>query len=409
MAKRKLKRYKKLIISHDCLVPKGAMEVESVFKEVDGITEFTKIKSKAVFKLDDSEQMIFNVMVKWNDPDSQDWILDDAGVRRDTLIDYQANGDKVLKFTHKKDDDGEPFDIDAHVVETYIVKENDHIFPEYVGSIARSAYFADADEYDLIKEMEFETSIEGKALLEEFEIEEETVKDKTNKAIHKIKDLLKTTFKFEDGKLTKKSFLTILEDVTKDFDSVVANNKNTDVYFATSALQTAVFNAEWDYLYSGTSDIPGFKKEVGKMVKQFTKYINEMSFEVVTKDIVTEIKKGEEVMLEKAEVQKMIDDSLKTAIGLEEGQTVADLIKTTSEKSPPELVVKDAEGNVVKDKDGKDVTLVGLVTKMDESFSAFKTEVSTYMTANPEKVLDPVDNVVEKEETDSERKAKLAM
>jgi len=348
-------------------------------------------------------------MVKWNDADSDNWILDKEDIRRDAMIDFQANGDKVLKFTHKKDENDEPYSIDAHVMEFYYVKENDPIYPDYVGSIARSAYFADAEEFATIKELEFETSIEGKAWLEEFEVEEETIKDKTNKAIHKIKDLLKTTFKFEDGKLTKKSFKKILDDVTKDFDSVLENRKNTDIYFATSALTTAIYNAEWDYIYGQTKDVDGFKKEIGKIFKQAKKYYDEMSFEVVTKDIVTEIKKGEEVMLEKAEVQKMIDDSLKTAIGLEEGQTVADLIKTTSEKSPPELVVKDAEGNVVKDKDGKDVTLVGLVTKMDESFSAFKTEVSTYMTANPEKVLDPVDNVVEKEETDSERKAKLAM
>lgn len=411
MAKKKLKRYKKLIISHDCLVPKGAMEVESVFKEVDGATEFTKLKTKPVFKFDDSEQMIYNVMVKWNDPDSEDWILDDANVRRDAMIDYQANGDKVLKFTHQKDDNDKPYDIDAHVVETYIVKENDPIFPDYIGSIARSAYFADAEEYSIIKELEFESSIEGKAMLEDFEVEDETIKEKTNKAIHKIKDLLKNTFKFEDGKLTKKSFLTILEDVTKNFDSVIEDRKNTDVYFATTALQIAIEDAEWSYLYGGEKNIDGFKKEVGKTIKQFKKYIDEMTFEVVTKDNDPKNKQGEESM-EQAEVQKMIDDSLTKTLGLEEGQTLADLIKKTASENPPKLAVKG------KDKDGKEIeiSLVDAVGTLATEFSAMKAdntakfkEMEEGITANKENKINIPEKAEPVEKSDTKRKAEMAL
>ena len=98
MAKKKVKRYKTLKIEHDCIVPKGAMQVKSVFKE-DGY--FSRPK-ETIVKFDDTKQMMYNIMVKFNKVDSQDMILDSEEVRTQALIDYLANGDKILKFTHKK-------------------------------------------------------------------------------------------------------------------------------------------------------------------------------------------------------------------------------------------------------------------------------------------------------------------
>jgi len=370
MAKKKLKRYKKLIITHDCLVPKGAMQVESVFKEEkEGITAFTKHKTyeDMVVKFDDEKQIMYNIMVKWNKADSDNWILDDEDIRRDTMIDYQQNGDKVLKFTHQKDEAGEPYSIDAHVMEFFFVKENDPIYPDYAGSIARSAYFKDKEEYDFIKELEFETSIEGSAFLEEFEVDDTVNKVAKENAIHKIKDLLKNTFNFKDGKLAKKEFNDLVENAIKDFDSVLENRKNTDIYYAVSALTTAIYNAEWDYLYGAEKDVDAFRKEVKTSLKQFEKYFKDMTFEIVEKEVIPNKNEGENMEKQvQTEVQAMIDKALEPVVkslGLGEGQTIADVIqKAIGEIKPP-------ESPVVKDKDGKEVTLVevitGLVTKVD--------------------------------------------
>lgn len=400
MAKKKLKRYKKLIISHDCLVPKGAMEVESVFKE-DGYFQRPK---EAIYKFDDEKQIMYNVMVLFGKEDSQGWILDDEEVRRETLVDYLSNGDKVLKFTHKKDDDGEPFDINAHVMEVYTVKSNDEVFPDYVGSIARSAYFPNKDEYNIIKNMEFQSSIEGTAALEEFEVD---VDKGVKKKMHKIKDLLINVFDFKDGQLTKKRFNDYLEEVIeKDFETVLENRKNNDVYFAVTALATAIYDAEWEHIYEDHSP-ENFKKAIAKIFKQAKRYFDTMTFERIEKDDSPENKEGEKSMLGKEDVQKMIDDTLTKTLGLEDGQTLADVIKAAGEKTPPEPVVKDAEGN--------EITLTVALKGIQDSIDANKTVVDEKMvelekgiTENKEKIIDPVEEVKPVEKSKEETNASVA-
>lgn len=403
--KKKVKRYKKLIIEHDCLVPKGAMQVETIFKE-DKDGHFIKPK-ETIVKFDDSKQMMYNIMVLFGKVDTQDMILDDEKVRTETQIDYLANGDKILKFTHQKNEDDEPYDINAHVAEVYVVKEGDTYFPEYVGSIARCAYFPDKEEYDIIKEMEFESSIEGIADLEEIDIEK-----KSNGITHKIKDLLKKIFGIT---------------VEKDFDSVMENRKNTDLWNPINAFEIAMDDIQWKYIYgSEEKDVDKFKKEAGKIVKQFMKYINSMTFEKVIKEV--EEKSKGDAMENREEVQAMIDKSLKPVIeslGLEEGQTLADVItKAIGEAKPPKPVV------VMKDSEEKDVEVdlgdlvKGLVLKVsglesnetikkadtEEKIKKLQTEMDDLTKELTDNVEKPEEHPEEKEieKSDEETKAHTA-
>ena len=348
---KKVKRYKRLEITRDCLVPKGAMEVKSVFKD-DG--HFIKVL-EPVFKFDDNKQMMYNVMVKFGKPDSQNMILDDEKVRTDTMINYIATGDKILKFTHKKDEDEEPYDIDAHVAEVYFAKENDPYYPEEEGAIIRGAYFSNKEEYDIVKELKFESSVEGTADLEVVEIEVEVdVPDDEDEVVkskkHKIKDLLKKIFNI---------------DVNKDSDSVMEDKKNTNLWYPIEALQTAIWDSEWKLLWSKDKNVKKFKKEVKKICNQFVKYVDGMTFEKIKKE--GENKQEGDGMVEEKDVKKVVNDMF----GLEEGQTVSDLIvKTVNDavgKLPPKPTVIKS-----KDEDGKEteIDLVNFVKSIAVSVKA---------------------------------------
>ena len=162
------KRYKKLIITKDTIVPLGAMQVESVFKDDGHFSKSEELKVEELLKFDDNNQCMYNVMVVFGKEDSQGMILDDIEVRDEALKSFMVDGDKVLKFTHEKDEDGESFDIDADVLGIYPVQKGDPIFPDYVDSIARVAKFNDPEEYELVKTMGWQSSIEGKCVLLDF-------------------------------------------------------------------------------------------------------------------------------------------------------------------------------------------------------------------------------------------------
>jgi len=153
-----------------------------------------------------------------------------------------------------------------------------------------------------------------------------------------------------------------VEEVIKDFDTTLENRNNTDLYFPMDIFWTAV----WDAWYKN-DDIDMFKKEFKKICTQAVKYVSAMTFEYIEKEVIPNKNEGENMEKQvQTEVQAMIDKALEPVVkslGLGEGQTIADVIqKAIGEIKPP-------ESPVVKDKDGKEVTLVevitGLVTKVD--------------------------------------------
>ena len=153
-----------------------------------------------------------------------------------------------------------------------------------------------------------------------------------------------------------------VEEVIKDFDTTLENRNNTDLYFPMDIFWTAV----WDAWYKN-DDIDMFKKEFKKICTQAVKYVSAMTFEYIEKEVIPNKNEGENMEKQvQTEVQAMIDKALEPVVkslGLGEGQTIADVIqKAIGEIKPP-------ESPVVKDKEGKEVTLVeaiaGLVTKVD--------------------------------------------
>lgn len=192
-----------------------------------------------------------------------------------------------------------------------------------------------------------------------------------------------------------------MEVILKDFDSSMEDMKNNDLYLPMDVLYKSIWDARWEF-----EDSSDFKKAAKKVVNQFMKHINGMTFEPIKKGEEPENKKGEESMLEKQEVQAMIDKSLEPitkSLGLEDGQTIADVItKAIGEIKPP-------ESPVVKNDDGEEVSVVDTLTKMSETFKVFKEEVSTYMTENKEKPLEPVEEAKPIEKSDSQKKSDLAL
>lgn len=170
--KMKLLRYKKLIINKNALVPKGAMEVLPVYKEADG--KF-RTKEETIFKANDEKLELTTIMVKFGKYDADGMILDSEFVRDEAMIEFMKSGDKTLAFSHNIEDKNR--DVSAFIKELYVIKSDDIDFPDYAGSIASTAKFANVEDYKIAKELEFETSIEGIAELEEVAVDK-SLKDK---------------------------------------------------------------------------------------------------------------------------------------------------------------------------------------------------------------------------------------
>ena len=95
-------------------------------------------------------------------------ILDDEGVRDQAMIDFLKNGNKGLKIFHKTDNVEDNY-VEASLKEAYVVKKNDIEFPNLEGSILAVYKFDNRDEWEAVKTLELETSIEGRGELEEVE------------------------------------------------------------------------------------------------------------------------------------------------------------------------------------------------------------------------------------------------
>lgn len=158
----KLKKYTKIKITANALVPRGAVQEKAIFKDGEQrilLTDVVKSEEK---------QMMYSIMFHLNKADSQNCIVEEASVLEASARDFMKSGAKNLKILHEGNlTDG------AEIQELWIVKAGDPIFnkPDQVGALANCIYFPDKELFQKMKTEGWETSIEGQA--EEVEIEKE--------------------------------------------------------------------------------------------------------------------------------------------------------------------------------------------------------------------------------------------
>jgi len=158
----KLKKYTKIKITANALVPRGAVQEKAIFKDGEQrilLTDVIKSEEK---------QMMYSIMFHLNKSDSQNCIVEDAKVLEAAARDFMKSGAKNLKILHEGNlTDG------AEIQELWIIKAGDPIFtkPDQVGALANCIYFPDKELFQKMKTEGWETSIEGQA--EEIEIEKD--------------------------------------------------------------------------------------------------------------------------------------------------------------------------------------------------------------------------------------------
>jgi DNA repair exonuclease SbcCD ATPase subunit len=169
-------RYKMLKIDTNALIPQGAMGFKAVYKEDGHYTKPTQI-----FKNDELMELT-TVLVKFGEFDSQDMILDDYDVATDAMIDFLKNGNKSLKIMHSTDDTEENY-VEAFLKEAYMTKADGELNGIAKHSLVAVYKFTDEDDYEIAKALSLETSIEGKAELEE--LQEEITKSRLKEFVEK--------------------------------------------------------------------------------------------------------------------------------------------------------------------------------------------------------------------------------
>jgi len=170
-------RYKKLIITANALVPKGAVQEKAVFKGI----EFGQLKQLTNIVKDDNNQTMYSIWYPLNKVDAHGDFVDSPTVLEDAAIDFMKSGEKSIKILHEGN-----FTDGAVVKELWIVKTGDPIFtnPDLVGSLAGGIKFLDAELYNKCKSENWETSIEGQA--------EEEIVEKS--MIEELKEFIKNLF-----------------------------------------------------------------------------------------------------------------------------------------------------------------------------------------------------------------------
>jgi len=158
----KLKKYTKIKITANALVPRGAVQEKAIFKNGEQrilLTDVIKSEEK---------QMMYSIMFHLNKADSQNCIVEDAKVLEAAARDFMKSGAKNLKILHEGN-----LTEGAEVQELWIIKAGDPIFtkPDQVGALANCIYFPDKELFQKMKTEGWETSIEGQA--EEIEIEKD--------------------------------------------------------------------------------------------------------------------------------------------------------------------------------------------------------------------------------------------
>lgn len=206
-------RYKKLVIKENALVAAGAMKVKPILKD-DG----SFLKTTDLIKADDEKQELHTILVLFNKLDSQDMILDDEDVRDQAMVDFLKDGNLSLKILHETEQGVEDNYIDASLQSLSKVEDNDKYFSDLVGSIKAVYKVYDKDDWEIIKALELQTSIEGIGNLEEFE--EEITKSKLKDFIKKYADAFKEFYgKDVIEEITKGEEMNATE-LKKELDSI---------------------------------------------------------------------------------------------------------------------------------------------------------------------------------------------
>lgn len=200
--------YKKLKITGNALVKRGAVGVKAVFKG----------KEQRVVKADDSKLEMHTIMYMVNQFDSHKAIVKNNEVIEEACLDFMLNGDKRVKMTH----DGDY--VDAYVMQLYIVPENHPMWSDekYVGALATVTKFGDKELYDKCKEEGWETSLEGDVIEEE--ISEENI---IAKVWEKVKNLIAKE-----------------KTMKKDYNDEKATNEMYDKYYTFGNAFYAIMNSD---------------------------------------------------------------------------------------------------------------------------------------------------------------------
>lgn len=193
-------RYKKLIITANALVPKGAVQEKAVFKGI----EFGQLKQLSNIIKDDNNQTMYSIWYPLNKVDAHGDFVDNPAVLENAAIDFMKSGEKSIKILHEGN-----FTDGAVVKELWIVKAGDPIFtnPDLIGSLAGGIKFLDAELYNKCKSENWETSIEGQA--EEEVVEKSVIED--------LKDFIKNLFcKSQNVNYIKEEHQVLLEEQRKE-------------------------------------------------------------------------------------------------------------------------------------------------------------------------------------------------
>ena len=344
---KKKKKYVELHISANALVPKGAVGVQSVFKEDDSF-----VKNVPVLKWDDDKMEMYTILYMLNKEDSQGYICDDPEVlakARDEFV--QTGGMEKVKLLH----DGIDLDGKALTCELWTVKQEtkktgeeldgeilkedvilrDPVFPdeEYIGALAVCTKFYDEKLWNKVKLEKWETSIEGKAKFVDID---EVGEENTEKQISFITKIVKSIIGDGHVKLSK----AVQEKLSKDFLSELERDKN-DLWRYVYMLWNALWEIEYDAKYDNNEDphslvkesIAQFQKEILENTDIFKKPegVNKGEDDMDVKELVVFLKsdEGKKVLIEvlgeevvkkadseteiKAVVKKMVEDGTFTA------------------------------------------------------------------------------------------------
>ena len=134
-------RYKKLIITANALVPKGAVMERAVYKGI----EFGQLKQLSNIIKDDNNQTMYSIWYPLNKIDAHGDFVDNPAVLEDAAINFMKSGEKSIKILHEGN-----FTDGAVVKELWIVKAGDPVFtnPDLIGSLAGGIKFLDAELYN---------------------------------------------------------------------------------------------------------------------------------------------------------------------------------------------------------------------------------------------------------------------
>ena len=234
----------------------------------------------------------------------------------DAIKNIQKNGGTIFDTNHD-------YDVlkDVYFVETKIIKEDENNIWEMVLDIRENETLMEKAKLGLINGV----SIAGTAKKVKVKKFEQLINKYKNKSIFNSLDVV---------------------EITKDFNTTMEDMTNNDIWKVMDVLWTAVMDEYWS---RDIDDPSSFKKEFKKICTQAVKYVNSMTFEYIAKENTNNEENEEGESMEKKDVQAIVKemiDPIIESLGLEEGQTLTDVItKAIGDNEPSMPVVKDSEGN----------------------------------------------------------------